>query len=190
MSDFEENINEKIKKYFENEKFLSKPKFINFLTSTDLLEVFDLEENRELLWKEIMVFANDIDKFNCEQVIEAIKCFFEYYTESPENNVRKSFQNKSITESNKGKLEEIFNRLSLTIEKKEEKHEIINEINEGHKKSFENKKTNLKSLKIEQLQELKKLFNLLDLKGKEYIFISDVHDVVKKYKFIKLNKNE
>ena len=48
----------------------------------------------------------------------------------------------------------------------------------------------MKSLKIEQLYELKKLFKLLDLRGKDYIYISDVQEVVKKYKFIKLNQNE
>ena len=190
MSYFEENINEKIKKYFEKEKFLNKSKFIQFLTLTDLLEVFDLEENQELLWKEIMVFSNNSDEVNYKDCIEAIKCFFEYYTESPENNQPKPFHNKSISEVNKEMLEEIFNRLSLTIEKKEEIEDSFNETNEGINKCNLKDKNTLKSLKIEQLYELKKLFKLLDLRGKDYIYISDVQEVVKKYKFIKLNQNE
>ena len=72
-----ENIVEKMKFYFDKEKFLSKSKFIEFLSSSNLLETFDLEEHREILWNQIMVFSNYSDQVSFVQCKDAIIHLFE-----------------------------------------------------------------------------------------------------------------
>lgn len=47
-----------------------------------------------------------------------------------------------------------------------------------------------KELELSKLQQLRKVFSLLDLRNKEYVFLSEVQNIIKKYKFIKLSTDQ
>jgi hypothetical protein len=46
------------------------------------------------------------------------------------------------------------------------------------------------AIDIEKLQQLRKVFSLLDLRNKDSVLISDIQEVIRKYKFIKLTQDE
>jgi hypothetical protein len=43
---------------------------------------------------------------------------------------------------------------------------------------------------IDKLQQLRKVFSLLDLRNKEHVYVSELQEVIRKYKFIKLTQDE
>jgi hypothetical protein len=130
--------------------------------------------------------------------------------QSPSNklisNLRDSLQNKDR------RLDELLTRISL---RKNEAEKIphfntpfTNDDAEGNKNApskfpaIQNQNLKLEphhtrsitkmftAIDIEKLQQLRKVFSLLDLRNKDSVLISDLQEVIRKYKFIKLTQDE
>ena len=143
--------------------------FITTPLKTTLTNSHDPINNKDRKFDELLYrisIKNTPDKF---------QKFNTPYLESELNN-RKDSQENNVT-----------NRFEL----KNKINDLDGEVTLVRKRSLERKITKtFTEIDIEKLQQLRKVFTILDLRNKENVYISEIQDVIRKYKFIKLTTDE
>ena len=171
---FEEGINEKIDSYFSsnNNELLSYQKIDDFLKYIELYDMWNSEEEKDLLWQCLMKYNidNKVDKYGAKKGMhDLLSQEEENQKENKEDNLltrisRMSYRNDGLGTVNK-----------LVLNKYKQK--AIDEFD---------------CLDNSSLIQFKKIFVLLKINenNKNIISIDKIDEICNKHKFIKLEKNE
>jgi hypothetical protein len=181
------NIIKKVSNFFKNygKGKLTYELLNDFLEELNLSDVFGSDKDKAIIWNIFTRIAGnqmEIDEKACKQGMLEI---FDFYGVTTHDEPEVKLQDKALlqesVEIKEKKLDDLLNRMSTgkksTEVRKKPRHErkitkIFTEIN------------------IDKLQQLRKVFSLLDLRNKEFVYIADIQDVIKKFKFIKLTQDE
>ena len=177
--DFQEQLIEKIKLYYESNPPMSSPDELdNFLSAIDLLEIWDSEEEKETVWQCISKYMKD-SKIDCEGTIEGIKDLLNQ-DEAQEKEVNEDAPKKETLLSRLSRLstrgggmgQPIINNLALN----KYKQRAIDEYD---------------CLDNNSLIQFKKIFVLLKLnQTNSKIKYDDLKDICTKHKFIKIDVSD
>ena len=106
--EFQAQLNEKIKKFFESKPFISsRDELDNFLSAIDLLDIFNSDEEKDPLWQSLLKNAEN-SKINCENAIQGVNDFLTQLEDSGQENKEQNPEN----DNNKETLLTRFTRIS------------------------------------------------------------------------------
>jgi hypothetical protein len=182
------NVLKKLANFFSERSSLTYNHLNDFLEELNLTDVFGSDGDKAIIWNiftRISGNQNEIDQESCKQGILEI---FEFYgvTNKNEEGDMQDLQDKLVgvresVQMKEKKLDDLLTRITTGKPKEEKKK----------KPRHERKITKVFSeINIDKLQQLRKIFSLLDLRNKEYVYIADIQDVIKKFKFIKITQDE
>ena len=171
---FEVGINEKIEKYFSsnNNELLSFEKLDDFLKYIELYDMWNSEEEKDLLWQCLMKYNidNKIDKNGAiKGMHDLLSQEEENQKENKEDNLLTRISRMSYRNDGTGTV----NKLALN----KYKQKAIDEY---------------ECLDNSSLTQIKKIFVLLNISEykQNVITIEKIDEICSKHKFIKLDKNE
>ena len=109
--DFQAQLNEKIKKYFESNTYLtSRDELDNFLTAIDLIDIWNTEDDKNFLWDFLKKYAED-SKINCQNAIQGINDFINQDDNAEKENEEQNNDN-NVNKEKKELKESLLTRLS------------------------------------------------------------------------------
>lgn len=165
--DFESKVINNIKKFFDQNSELSKNNFDKFLEEVGLLEIFNSEEEKTYIWEVLLKQApNGI--LDLDKATKGVKEIFNPVEE----------ENNSISPQ-QGQPEEEKSNLSNTQQETTKKHK--------HKRSVTKF---FSQIDVGKIRQLRKVFSLLNLQDKGSVTVSQIQDILSKYKFIKIPLEE
>ena len=183
--EFQAQLNEKIKKFFESKPFISsRDELDNFLSAIDLLDIFNSDEEKDPLWQSLLKNAEN-SKINCENAIQGVNDFLTQLEDGGQENKEQNPEN----DNNKETLLTRFTRISRLS---------IKGVNQGGNKN----KLALNRYKQRAIDEydvldsnsliqFKKIFTLLKMKKlNEKISLEDLKKMCEKCKFITFDIND
>ena len=191
--DFQAQLNIKIKKYFETTPYIqSRDELDNFLSSIDLLDFWDSEDEKNTVWDYIFKYSND-SKIDCEGAIKGMNDLFN--------------QDQNQGEELGEKEEEPNELATQKKERKESKETLISRLSrlstaKGAGTKIRGNKLALNRYKQRAIEEydcldsnsliqFKKIFTILNLKNSNgKITLDDLQEKCAKYKFIKTDIND
>ena len=185
--DFEAQLKIKISKFFESTPYItSRDELDNFLTAIDLIDQWDSEDEKDMLWQYISKNSKD-SKIDCECATKGFEDFLHQEEEQGQNE------------------EESNNTLNQKKEEKEVKETLLTRLSRVSNKAMGTKSGNKLALNkykqraIDQydfldnnsLIQFKKIFTLLKPKIiNNKINYDDLQEICAKYKFIKIDIND
>ena len=185
--DFEAQLKIKISKFFESTPYItSRDELDNFLTAIDLIDQWDSEDEKDMLWQYISKNSKD-SKIDCECATKGFEDFLHQGEEQGQNE------------------EESNNALNQKKEEKEVKETLLTRLSRVSNKAMGTKSGNKLALNkykqraIDQydfldnnsLIQFKKIFTLLKPKIiNNKINYDDLQEICAKYKFIKIDIND
>ena len=188
--DFQAQLNIKIEKYFESKQYIeSRDELDNFLSEIDLLDYWDSDEEKDLLWEFIFKYNKD-SKIDCEGAKKGINEFLN----QEEGTEQKGEEPDEIDNENKQRKESKENlltrvsRLSLLTNK-------INKTKSRNKLALNRYKQRaideFDCLDTNSLIQFKRIFALIEVnKTNDKISFDDLKDICENKKFIKYDIND
>ena len=177
--DFQKQLIEKIKHYFEsNPPLTSKDELDNFLSAIDLLDIWNSDEEKDNVWDYISKYIKN-SKIDCEGAIKGIKDLLSQEEEQENTEKDNPQKEKLLTRisrlsrlSTKGIGSGPSNKLALN----KYKQKTIDEFD---------------CLDNNSLIQFKKIFALLKLnKSNLKVTYNELNDICSKHKFIKIDIND
>ena len=170
---FEQGINEKIESYFSsnNNELLSYDKIDDFLMAIDLYEMWNSEEEKDILWQCLMKYNKD-DKVDKEGAIKGLHDLLAQEEENQKENKEDNLLTRISRMTYKNDGTGTVNKLVLN----KYKQRAIDEY---------------ECLDNNTLIQFKKIFVLLNINENNKTINSEkIDEICGKHKFIKLDKNE
>ena len=165
--DFESKVINNTKTFFSQNSELSKNNFDKFLEEVGLLEIFNSEEEKTYIW-EVLLKQGPNGILDLDKAIKGVEEIFNPVDE--ENNG---------TNDQQGPPEEEKANISNSQPEMAKKHK--------HKRSVTKF---FSQIDIGKIRQLRKVFSLLNLQDKGSVTISQIQDLLSKYKFIKIPLEE
>ena len=188
LEEIQEEFNVKIKKFFETTSYISsRDDFDNFLSKTDLLDIWNSEGEKDILWQYISKYSKN-SKIDCDG---ALKGFDEFIHQDEEGQDEKEEEQNNSTNQKK--------------EEKEVKETLLTRLSRVSNRAIRGKSGNKLALNrykqraIEQydgldndsLIQFKKIFTVLKYKIKQgKLNYNDVQETCNRYKFITTDIND
>ena len=170
---FEEGLNEKIESYFSsnNNELLSYDKIDEFLQAIELYDMWNSEEEKDILWQCLMKYSKD-DKIDKEGTIKGMHDLLTQEEENQKDNKEDNLLTRISRMSYKNDGTGTVNKLVLN----KYKQRAIDEYD---------------CLDNQTLIQFKKIFVLLNInENNKTINPEKIEEICGKHKFIKLDKNE
>jgi len=112
LSEIQDELNIKVKKFFETTSYISShDEFDNFLSKTDLLEIWNSESEKDTLWQYMSKFMKN-SKIDCDAALKGINSFLTQDDEEPETKEEEQNKSSSKKKEEKDIKETLFIRLS------------------------------------------------------------------------------
>ena len=183
--EFQAQLNEKIKKFFESKPFISsRDELDNFLSAIDLLDIFNSDEEKDPLWQSLLKNAEN-SKINCENAIQGVNDFLTQLEDSGQENKEQNPEN----DNNKETLLTRFTRISRLSNKGVNKGGNKNKLALNRYKQRAIDEYDV--LDSNSLIQFKKIFTLLKMKKlNEKISLEDLKKMCEKCKFITFDIND
>ena len=183
--EFQAQLNEKIKKFFESKPFISsRDELDNFLSAIDLLDIFNSDEEKDPLWQSLLKNAED-SKINCENAIQGVNDFLTQLEEGGQENEEQNPEN----DNNKETLLTRFTRISRLSNKGVSQGGNKNKLALNRYKQRAIDEYDV--LDSNSLIQFKKIFTLLKMKRlNEKISLEDLKKMCEKCKFITFDIND
>ena len=183
--EFQAQLNEKIKKFFESKPFISsRDELDNFLSAIDLLDIFNSDEEKDPLWQSLLKNAEN-SKINCENAIQGVNDFLTQLEDSGQENKEQNPEN----DNNKETLLTRFTRISRLSNKGVSQGGNKNKLALNRYKQRAIDEYDV--LDSNSLIQFKKIFTLLKMKKlNEKISLEDLKKMCEKCKFITFDIND
>ena len=183
--EFQAQLNEKIKKFFESKPFISsRDELDNFLSAIDLLDIFNSDEEKDPLWQSLLKNAED-SKINCENAIQGVNDFLTQLEDGGQENKEQNPEN----DNNKETLLTRFTRISRLSNKGVSQGGNKNKLALNRYKQRAIDEYDV--LDSNSLIQFKKIFTLLKMKKlNEKISLEDLKKMCEKCKFITFDIND
>ena len=188
LSEIQDELNIKVKKFFETTSYISShDEFDNFLSKTDLLEIWNSESEKDTLWQYMSKFMKN-SKIDCDAALKGINSFLTQDDEEPETKEEEQNKSSSKKKEEKDIKETLFIRLSrLSNRALGEKSGNKLALNRYKQRAIDQ----YDCLDNDSLIQFKKIFTLLKYKlnnGK--LIYNDLQEICNRYKFITTDIND
>jgi len=183
--DFEEQLIKKIKKFYEsNPPLTSHDELDKFLSSIDLLEIWDSQEEKETLWESLSKYMVD-SKIDCEGAIKGIKDLLNGDLDEAENeNNDKEMTQKEKFISRVSRISRLSNSGAAGMTSGPVNKLALNKYKQRAIEEYD-------SLDDDSLIQFKKIFALLKLsKTNSKIKYDELNEICNKHKFIKIQTED
>ena len=188
ITEIQEELTPKVKKFFETTSYISsRDDFDKFLSETDLIEIWNTETEKEILWQYISKYMKN-SKIDCDGALNGLNDFMNQDEESqsgnPEEQNTSSIQKKEEKEIKETLLSRL-SRVSFRVTKEKSENKLA--LNRYKQRAIDQ----YDCLDNDSLIQFKKIFTLLKYKlNKGKLLYSDLQEICNRYKFITTNIND
>ena len=188
LAEIQEELNTKVKKFFETTSYISsRDDFDKFLSETDLIEIWNTETEKEILWQYISKYMKN-SKIDCDGALNGLNDFMNQDEESQSGNPEEQNTSSIKKKEEKEIKETLLSRLSrVSFRVTKEKSENKLALNRYKQRAIDQ----YDCLDNDSLIQFKKIFTLLKYKlNKGKLLYSDLQEICNRYKFITTNIND
>ena len=188
LAEIQEELNTKVKKFFETTSYItSRDDFDKFLSETDLIEIWNTETEKEILWQYISKYMKN-SKIDCDGALNGLNDFMNQDEEDQSGNSEEQNTSSIQKKEEKEIKETLLTRLSRVSNR-------VTKEKSGNKLALNRYKQRAidqyDCLDNDSLIQFKKIFTLLKYKlNKGKLLYSDLQEICNRYKFITTDIND